>query len=84
MTHPQRRLLFRLLADLTITSREDRLRAASHVTSRPVESTSDLTAAEFRDVVDHLQAVLSWPEADRRAEVDILTRPVGDLRAVAS
>jgi hypothetical protein len=84
VTHAQRKLLHATLADLTIRSRDDRLRALSHITSRDVESSNDLTAAEYEQVICHLQAVQSWPEADRLAEVDILTRPADDPWAVAS
>jgi hypothetical protein len=78
VTHPQRRLLFQLLRGLTISAREDRIRAISVITKRELSSSSDLTENDFRKVIDHLQAVLSWEEHDRTAEVDILTRPAAD------
>lgn len=78
VTRAQSRLLHTLLGQLTIVSREDRLRALSHLTSRDLESSNDLTPDEFRAVVDHLMAVLVWPAEELLAEVNILTRPPAD------
>lgn len=78
MTPAQRKLLFATLTDLDIRARDDYLRTLSHITSRDVESPNDLTAAEYEQVIGHLQAVQSWPQAERLAEVDILTRPKED------
>lgn len=78
MTRAQSRLLHTLLSNLAIVSREDRLRALSHLTSNEIASSNDLTPKQFRDVVDHLQAVASWPAEELLAEVDILTRPPAD------
>jgi hypothetical protein len=84
VTRAQSRLLHTLLGKLTVTSRDDKLRALSHLTSRDIASSNDLTGEEARNVIDHLQAVGGWPEGERTAEVDILTRPANDPWAVAS
>jgi hypothetical protein len=79
----QQRKMQAQFRDLGLGGRSDddrarRLRVASVLVERQVDSSADLTKAEASDLIDKLEALLGQPEHQRRAAIEFMTAEPGE------
>jgi hypothetical protein len=78
ITEAQQRKMQAQFRDLGLGGRSDddrarRLRVASVLVERTVDSSADLTKAEATALIDRLEALLGQPEDQRRAAIEFMT-----------